>query len=67
VVATRVEGPGDGEILVSLDAGESWGDFDGPDGLSVTAVALDASDELVVGTTNGVFSFVNRTRLLPPR
>jgi len=40
-------------------------DLAGP-GVS-TAVALDASDELVVGTTNGVFSFVNRTRLLPPR
>ena len=66
-LAVQREGLPLGEILVSRDAGESWGDFDGPDGLSVTAIALDASGTLIVGTTNGVFLPTNRTRVLPPR
>ena len=56
-----------GEILWSRDSGQTWSVFPGPGGVGVTAVALDTSGAMVVGTTNGVFVESRQTRMLPTR
>ncbi len=57
----------EGEILWTRDSGQSWEVRPGPPGTSVTAIALDPSGDLIVGTSNGVFVRGNQTRLVLPR
>ena len=67
IYALATNSDSNGEILVSRNSGQTWSVLPGPERVGVTAIALDATGGLIVGTTNGVFVPGNPTRVIPPR